>query len=337
MEITDPITTTEHNNNNNNHPNSSLQKQKWCGHEFLYQFNGFWFPKAYLETTLDVVETFNPLPTDVILASFPKTGTTWLKALLYSITHRSYRNDAASEINHIHPQELVPSLETNLYARKRRPQAAAQMREYLDQKQGRILATHVPYQILGDVLSSSEPNPKIVYVTRNPKDALVSLWLFLQRWKDAEEDPWELEAAVDQFCEGTVPFGPYYDHVLGYWGESLRRPERVMFVTYEELKEDGARHVRRLGEFLGCPFHGDGDGEGEVERIVKLCSFEVLSNLEINRSSEFSESGFPLPYNSFFRKGEVGDHLRYLGDEMIRKIDDVTRRKFYGSGFEYGV
>lgn len=198
---------------------------------------------------------------------------------------------------------------------------------------GRILATHVPHQILGDVLNSC--SCKIVYVTRNPKDTLISLWHFLQKSKDFEDDPWELEAAVDQFCEGVVPFGPYYDHVVGYREESVRRPREVMFVTYEELLENPRRHVRNLAEFLGCPFREE--EEEEVEKIVEMCSFEVLSNQEINKSSDFPVSGFPLPYNSFFRRGEVGDHLRYLGDEMIRRIDGVTRDKFYGSGFEYGI
>ncbi|KAL8528511.1 hypothetical protein ACS0TY_006082 [Phlomoides rotata] len=306
-------------------PQTPLQTEKWCGHEFLYKFHGFWFTQTYLQTTQNVLQSFKPLPSDIILASFPKTGTTWLKSLLHSITHRSPQDDNSLLLNH--PQELIPSLETNLYVREEIPQ-------FLDVKKPRILATHIPYQILGDhVLSSSEC--KIVYVTRNPKDTLISLWHFVQKSITIEDDPWDLSAAVDQFCEGIVPFGPYYDHVLAYREESLRRPENVFFVTYEELKEDGKNHVGRLAEFLGCPFEGE-NGVEEVEKIVGFCSFEGLSNLEVNKSSELPSS-FPLPYNSFFRKGEVGDHKNYLDDVMIQKIDDVTREKFHSAGFDYGI
>ncbi|KAL1563199.1 cytosolic sulfotransferase 5-like [Salvia divinorum] len=315
--------------NSDNQLNSSPEKQKWCIHQSLYEFHGFWFTKAYLETTKRVVETFKPLPTDVILASFPKTGTTWLKALLYSITHRSPHDDTVLTLNH--PQELVPSLETNLYVRKRDGETL--LHDDVAKK-GRILATHAPHQILQDALNSCDC--KIVYVTRNPKDTLVSLWHFLQKSKEFEDDPWELEAAVDQFCNGIVPFGPYYDHVLGYREESLSKPHKVLFVTYEELKENPRVHVKRLGEFLGCPFLGE-SGEEQAEKIVKLCSFEVLSNQEINKSTEFPDSGFPLPYNSFFRRGEVGDHFSCLGDDMIQKIDGVTTLKFHASGFHYGI
>ncbi|KAI3462852.1 hypothetical protein Pfo_019515 [Paulownia fortunei] len=299
----------------NLHVNSSFQREKWCGHKFLYKFHGFWFILTYLEATQEVLENFKPLPTDVILASFPKTGTTWLKALLHSIIHRSPKDE--NPLIYTHPHELIPSLETDLYVPER-AEGGSKNQDFFtvkDPKEVRILATHIPYQILGDVLNSCEC--KVVYVTRNPKDTLISFWHFLQKSQSVELDPWELEAAVDHFCKGTIPFGSYYDHVLGYREESLKRPQKVFFVTYEELKENPKNHE-------------------EVEEIVKICSFETLSNQEVNKSSELP-NGFPLPYNSFFRRGEVGDHVNYLDDKMIQKIDAITREKFQGTGFVYGI
>lgn len=305
--------------------NSSSETQKWCGHEHLHKFDGFWFTQTYLQTTQTVLQNFKPSPNQIILASFPKTGTTWLKALLHSITHRSSPDHKiiTNPLLSDHPQELVPSLETNLYV---------QQTDSTDhRKNNKILSTHIPYQIIGDVLNSSDC--KIVYITRNPKDALVSLWHFLQKSRSVEDDPWDLATAVDQFCQGIVPFGPYYEHVLAYREESVTRPEKVMLITFEELKEDPKKRVLEIGEFLGCPF----EGEEAADEIVNNCSFENLSNLEVNKSTELPPSGFPLPYNSFFRKGEVGDHGNYLDEEMIRKIDAVTVDKFHAAGFMYGI
>ncbi|KAK6128639.1 hypothetical protein DH2020_037629 [Rehmannia glutinosa] len=309
---------------------SSLPREKWCANQFLYKFQNFWFPLTYLEATQQVVANFKPLPKDVILASFPKTGTTWLKALLHSIINRSPKQDHNNNpLISNHPHDLIPSLETNLYANTKKTEFLS----VKNHKDVRILATHIPYQILGDVLNSSDC--KVVYVTRNPKDTLISLWHFVQKSKSFGDDPWELEVAVDQFCNGIVLFGSYYDHVLGYRQECLKRPQKVFFVTYEEIKENPKYYVRKIGEFLGCPFEGE-NGDVEIEEIVKFCSFENLSNQEMNKSSELSNM-FPLPYNSFFRKGEVGDHMNYLDDEMIQKIDGVTREKFHGTGFVYGI
>ncbi|KAL3844572.1 hypothetical protein ACJIZ3_001975 [Penstemon smallii] len=324
MEIQDP---------NVNQITSSLPREKWCGHEFLYQYNGFWFTQTYFQSTQRVVENFKPLPTDVILASFPKTGTTWLKALLHSITNRSSKETTPSSLTFNHPQELIPSLETKLYVNEIQSNGT-ESGVIKDPKNTRVLGTHIPYQILVDILNSSDC--KIVYVTRNPKDTLISLWHFVQKAKSVEQEPWELEIAVEQFCKGVLPFGPYYEHVLAYREQSMKRPEKVFFVSYEELKEDSKNCVKKIAEFLGCPFEGENEEEEEVEQIVKSCSFEILSEHEVNKSSDLP-NGFPLPYSSFFRKGEVGDHLNYLDDEMIRKIDDITREKFHGSGFMYGI
>ncbi|KAL8038505.1 hypothetical protein ABFX02_11G111600 [Erythranthe guttata] len=321
-----------------NNSSSSSQIEKWCGHEFLYKFNGFWFTKTYLKTTQKVLQHFKPLPNDVILASFPKTGTTWLKALLHSIIHRHSPNHSSNTLLLNHPQELIPSLETNLYVQNGNfiPTIIEDQYNKGGGTSSRILATHIPYQIIGDLLRGSS-TCKIVYVTRNPKDTLISLWHFLHKSGNVfASDPWELPSAVDQFCRGIVPFGSYYDHVLAYREESRKEPEKVFFVTYEELKENPNGCVERIAEFLGCPFEG-GEEDHLVGEIVKNCSFENLSGHEVNMSNEMPPSGFPLPYSSFFRKGEVGDHVNYLGEEMVRMIDDVTREKFHGGGFVYGV
>nr|GLL18780.1 cytosolic sulfotransferase 5-like [Ipomoea trifida] len=285
-------------------------------------FNGFWFPGTdNLRRTLKVVDNFKPQSRDVILASFPKTGTTWLKSLLYAITHSS----SLDSLNHNHPHLLVPSLELLVFAANPAGPAAPS-----DESGGtRIFNTHIPYQVLSGNLNSSDC--KVVYVTRNPKDTVVSLFHYVKKSKTFEEAPWTVEEAADQFCKGVVPYGPYYEHVLGYRKESLENPKKVFFVTYEELKGDPNAHVKRLAEFLGCPV-----GEEAAEEIVRRCSFGELSNAAVNKSGDmFTWLG--LPNNSFFRKGEVGDYANFLSPETIRRIDDLTVEKFHKAGFMYGI
>ncbi|CAK7335301.1 unnamed protein product [Dovyalis caffra] len=314
------------NGGSNEDYDSSLPVEKWCGDEKLYQWKGFWFRLQYLPGTQQVLDHFKPLPTDVILASFPKTGTTWLKALLYSVINRSSRDSLKTN----HPHMLVPTLEIQLYDGTQ-PQSFSSFAS-TNSPAARIFATHLPYQILADTVKPSDC--RMVYVTRNPKDTLISFWQFVLK-STSYEDPWPLEVAVKKFCSGLIPFGPYYDHVLGYWRESLERPEQVFFITYEELKDEPKPHVKRLAEFLGNPFNGDGEEE-VLDEIVGNCSFEKLSNYEVNKSSEHTQ-WMNLPFSSFFRKGDVGDHINYLNNEMLESIDAITREKFHGSGFMYGI
>ncbi|XP_019190097.1 PREDICTED: cytosolic sulfotransferase 8-like [Ipomoea nil] len=305
----------------------SFPEEKWRGDELLCQINGFWLMPHFIPGIKRVLTHFKPLPTDIILSSFPKTGTTWLKSLLYSITNRSSIHSLVQN----NPHELIPFLEIHVYGESKPTGLGIPADTNLDSP--RIFSTHIPYQLLGTTLESS--GCRVVYVTRNPKDTLVSMWHFVNRWKGVEEEekPWELDEAVEKFCDGVFPCGPYYDHVLGYRMASLERPRNVLFVTYEELKSDAKTHVRRLGEFLGCPF---GEDEEEVEEVVESCSFEVLSGHEVNKSEDLA-SWFPVPYNSFFRKASVGDHKNYLRPESIQRIDELTREKFHKFGFVYGI
>jgi hypothetical protein len=59
-----------------------------------------------------------------------------------------------------------------------------------------------------------------------------------------------LEDASDMFCRGVNPFGPYWDHALGYWKESIEKPENVLFLKYKEMKDQPIANLRRLAEFL---------------------------------------------------------------------------------------
>ncbi|KAL2248351.1 cytosolic sulfotransferase 12-like [Sesamum indicum] len=309
---------------------SSLPREKWWADDYLYQLGGFWFLPQSIEGVIRVNKNFRPLPSDVILASFPKTGTTWLKALLYSIVNPSSKHRLTVE----NPHSLVPFLEYfDSYGKP--PYESTTVVSPDANHCRRIFSTHMPYQLLERTLDSSDC--RVVYVTRNPKDTLVSTWHFVNKWEKAREEPWPFEVAVEKFCCGVTPYGPYDDHVMGYRKLSLKRPKNAHFLTYEELKNDPETHVKNLAEFLGCPFEGE-DVEGQVREIVKSCSFEVLSSHEVNKSEDVLP-GIPLnlTLNSFFRNGVVGGYKDHLSDEIVEKIDALTREKFHSLGFMYGI
>ena len=61
--------------------------------------------------------------------------------------------------------------------------------------------------------------------------------------------------------------------MLEYWNESLERPQKVLFLKYENMKEDIISHVKRLAEFLGFPFSLE-EREGVVKEISRLYSLK---------------------------------------------------------------
>ncbi|KAJ0908972.1 putative quercetin-3-sulfate 4'-sulfotransferase [Helianthus annuus] len=138
------------------------------------------------------------------------------------------------------------------------------------------------------------------------------------------------EEAFEEFCHGISNYGPYWDHILGYSKASLERPERILILKYDDLRKEPTSNVKRLAEFIGYPFSVNEEKAGVVDDIIKLCSFENLSNLEVNKTGK--REGGSLENRLYLRKAEDGDWKNYFTDEMKEKIDKLTDEKLGHTG-----
>ena len=285
----------------------------------LYQYQGFWHSRHFLESIILAQRQFVANPSDIVVCSAPKTGTTWLKALAFAIMSRKVFDDSTSPLLSNVPHECLFFLEVDIVKSLRNEFNAFP-----------LLGTHIPYTSLLESIVSS--GCKIIYICREPKDAFVSLWHFWGKlFREFGFLP--LEEAFEHFCEGISLFGPYWDHVLGYWKASLETPDKVLFLKYEDMRRDTRSYVKILAEFMGQPFSEEEERNGAVERIVRLCSFENLSNLEVNKNGRHHPA---VPNHVFFRKGKVGDWENHLTTEMKERLDRITEQKLKGSGFTFG-
>ena len=148
----------------------------------------------------------------------------------------------------------------------------------------------------------------------------------------------DLKEAFELFCEGVSIAGPYWNNVLGYWRASLESPERIVFIKYEDLKNETIYYVKKMAEFMDYPFSLEEEVNGVVENIINLCSFENLSSLEVNQSGPMQFlSGIVGENNAFFRKGKVGDWKNHLTPEMATRLDQITEQKLSSSGLTLHV
>ncbi|KAK6129768.1 hypothetical protein DH2020_036475 [Rehmannia glutinosa] len=313
----------------NNSPKDELQellqtleqRSYWNGGKFV-KYDGFWIPLEILRPTLSTQKYFKAKDSDIILASFPKSGTTWLKALTFSIANRNiYATIDQNPLLITHPQEVVPCLEFNLYLNKENP-------DLQHFSNPRIFSTHIPFKSLPDSIRESEC--KIIYVCRNPLDQFISERQFVLENKIQNDTvlPLKLEESFDMFCQGIQVTGPVWDHTLGYWNVYLKNPEKVLFLKYEDLKHDITFYLKKIAEFLGCPFSLEEENQGVTEQISKLCSFENLKNLDVNKTGYFTGV---MKNSSFFRKGEVGDWTNYLTPAMAERFKNIMESKMEGS------
>ncbi|KAL3745979.1 hypothetical protein ACJRO7_014993 [Eucalyptus globulus] len=306
---------------------TSLPSEEDCVPSSLRLYQGFWFPSWVLNSVVACQNHFQAHTSDILLVTSPKCGTTWLKAILFALLNRTKYSDSNPQQRHPlltqNPHDLVPFLEFRLYLQNKNPDLTAFTSP-------RLLATHLPYSSLPRSVRDS--NCKLVYLCRNPKDTFISMWHYINKMRPEEKGQLPLPEGLDKFCRGVSRCGPYWDHVLGYHKASLEMPEKVLFMKYEEMKADPSVQVRRLADFMGRPFSEEELRNGTVEGILRMCSFDNLSALEVNRSGKLP-SGREKKW--FFRKGEVGDWVNYMSAEMGERIDGVMEEKLRGSGLKF--
>ncbi|KAF0895336.1 hypothetical protein E2562_012374 [Oryza meyeriana var. granulata] len=283
----------------------------------LRRYGGFWLPEYALPGVAAARTRFEPRPSDVFLASVPKSGTTWLKAIAFATASRAEHPPSgdAHPLRRRGPHDCVPFFEFTLAYPGDDALAAL--------PPPRLLSTHLPYSLLPERLTADGGSScRIVYICRDPKDVLVSWWLFVKKSMAAAS--YTIKEALEQFCDGRCVAGPQWRHALEYREESRRRPEKVLFLRYEEMLREPARAVRRLAEFMGCPFSGEEEAAGVVDDIVDLCSFGHLTSLEVNKTGVTSWRYNSVANGSFFRKGVAGDWSNHMSPEMAARLDGVV-------------
>ena len=121
--------------------------------------------------------------------------------------------------------------------------------------------------------------------------------------------------------------------MLGYWSACLQSPDKVLFLKYEDLKNDTVFYVKKMAEFMGFPFSLEEEGKGTVQKMVDLCSFKNLSKLEVNKSGRLHGCPHAIEKtNAFFRKGEIGDWKNHLTPMIAAHLDQIIEHKLRNSG-----
>ncbi|KAL6659150.1 hypothetical protein ACP70R_003190 [Stipagrostis hirtigluma subsp. patula] len=289
----------------------------------MCSYQGTWVPKLLLPGILAIQRGFTPRRGDVVIVSPPKCGTTWLKALAFATMARGAHPPAAHAghpLLRLNPHDCVPFMD-NLFA--------AGSGSALDALPSpRLMSTHMHHALLPASITES-PGCKIIYICRDPKDMLVSLWYFV---RELIPDL-TFSDLFEHACQGVSYNGPIWDHVLGYWNASKASPEKVLFLRYEDMLRNPVDNTRNLARFVGQPFSPAEEEEGVAMDIVRLCDFEKLKNLEVNRSA--GSSRLLLANDKYFRKGKVGDWVNHMTPDMARRLDTIVEEKLRGSGLSF--
>lgn len=262
------------------------------------------FPEADREQAL---AAYQPRPTDVIISPFGKCGTTWLQQTFHCLRTRG-------DMDFDDISRVVPWIETSVTL------GLDINGEQVTDPRG--FKSHLAYDDL-------PKGTRYVVSLRDPKDALVSMYKFMEGWF---MEPGAIP--IDHFAFGWAANGRYWRHLASWWAQ--RDNPDVLLFSYEHMCEDPKSHVKRLAEFCEITL------DDELLRLTldnsslafMLAHKDKFDDFMMRQKSEELCNLPPGSESSKVRKGGAGGHRAALSAETSAMLDETwTKAAAPATGF----
>jgi len=256
----------------------------------------------------------------VWMASYPKSGNTWLRAFLRCVIDA----DELLDINRL--GDLFPYDVAAHYLQRLdpRPPTAYTRTETLRMRAGvqRMIADAQPGMALvktHSALVTEDGHPSIdpeitagaVYILRNPLDVAISFSFHTGKSIDDVIDMMNMAHAVTSPTEHAVS-----EHI-GSWSENVqswtrRKDGSVHVARYEDMIESPRRTFGGIATFLRLT-----PDRSRLERALRQSSFRVLRERELRHGFVEKAASATAP---FFRAGKTGQWRTGLTAQQIDRI-----------------
>lgn len=267
------------------------------------------------------------------LASYPKSGNTWVRTFLHNLLLNANRPADINELtkftigdgNKVWYEQVTGKPYSSLsdeenaaliprvhqaYARTRPDSVFVKTHNWLGKKHGVPLVT-------------PEFTAGAIYIVRNPLDVVISLSDHYGMEIDQGVDMMNDEAAYSGETDRKVPdfLSSWSNHVTSW--QAMDKSARHI-LRYEDMLYKPEKTFSELAKFLGLK-----PPRERLKRAIKFSSFETSRKLEaetgFNERSDKAEK--------FFRVGKAGQWKTVLTPEQIEKI--VTSHRDVMKEFKY--
>jgi len=270
------------------------------------------------------------------LASYPKSGNTWLRILLANYLKNA---DVPCDINSLSGGPIASArewfdewsgieasaLDDELIERLRPDVYRCMARE---EEETLYMKVHDAWKVTGsgEPLFPGDITAGVVYLIRNPLDMVASC---------ANHFGVDIDEAARILCDtdflGSSSVNKLHDQLtqkLGSWSGHLQSwlddsGLPIFPIRYEDMQRDTVKSFGEVVRFCKIPYDQE-----QVEKAVEFSGFGELQQQE-------KEKGFRersrLAAETFFRKGRVGAWRDELSAELVKRIIDgngETMRRF---------
>lgn len=232
-------------------------------------------------------------PDDVILASYPRSGSAWLRFMLIEmISGEASFARITREAGYVGRHRSAPSLVPG---------------------GGRFIKSHEPYL---------ERYRRAVHLVRDPRDVALSYFRFLQRTGEIRVRPADdLDASLDHFIRAFVdgrfwPPGTWQTHLFSWTEAGASGRAEVLRVRYEDMREDAPRELLRIGRWLG--FELADEAASEAARRCTIERMRASEAVDLNSGRSVFPRAARKTRLPLVNTGRVGGWRAVLTDDQRR-------------------
>lgn len=172
----------------------------------------------------------NVRPTDCFVASWPRSGNTWLRYLLFHALYPETNwdlpalNSSMPSVAHPRLGRLLPDLEHQSF------------------RMFKSHETYARYFLAG----------RVAYLVRDGRDAISSFFHYRTKLNQRR---YTFHEYLDRSLSGKFHYGSWHEHVRG-WLEQVDHPS-LLIVRYEDLLGDPAQQLKRVLHHFGTTLSDD--------------------------------------------------------------------------------
>ncbi len=247
---------------------------------------------------------FKPRVTDVIISPYGKSGTTMLQQMVHTLR-------TGGDVAHEDISAVVPWLETS-----------TDVGIDIDAEQRanpRAFKSHLSYDLV-------PKGCRYIVSLRDPKDALVSAYRFMEGWYF---EPGSI--SMDEFAQDGYLSRPlersYWGHFLSWWNQ--RDNPSVLLLAYENILSEKTETIRRVADFIGVPMDEQLLAITEEHTSLEfMLRHKHLFDDKLMRDRSEQVAGLPPNSDSAkVRKGRVGEHQHELSAAIGDAMDAIWRER----------
>ena len=274
------------------------------------------------------------------LASYPKSGNTWLRSIVSSLLYSKSGNfdfELLKNIRQFPEKQFFKDIidDFSNFDEIKSNWITAQEKINLSQDL-RIFKTHQGKYTLGEHNFTNDENTlAVIYIVRDPRNLVNSI-------------SHHFNLTLDKACEfllspEIIGNGKSWEekkdgmyNLLGKWNDHYRswtvNKENLLLIKYEDLVKDVDTQMNRIINFLKKYTTFDTNTD-KNKNIIKTTSFENLQDME--KKGKFIENAFSKEMKkiNFFHLGPKNKWKDDLNEDILRKIENCFSKEMQELGY----